>query len=101
MLPSAAAFVDPLFSTGIPLTLLGIQRLGRILDETWGHEESLHIWLQEYGAQTLAEADWTARLIAASYAGFPQFPLFTTLSMFYFAAASFSEMARRVQSPFT
>ena len=28
MLPSAAAFVDPLFSTGIPLTLLGVERLG-------------------------------------------------------------------------
>ena len=27
MLPSAAAFIDPLFSTGIPLTLLGIERL--------------------------------------------------------------------------
>src|SRR6185436_7652298 len=27
MLPSAAAFVDPLFSTGFPLTLLGIERL--------------------------------------------------------------------------
>ena len=31
MLPSAAAFIDPLFSTGIPLTLLGIERLA----ETW------------------------------------------------------------------
>ena len=27
MLPSAAAFIDPLFSTGIPLTLLGIERI--------------------------------------------------------------------------
>ena len=32
MLPSAAAFIDPLFSTGIPLTLLGIERIGRILE---------------------------------------------------------------------
>ena len=29
LLPSAAAFVDPLFSTGIPLTLLGVERLAR------------------------------------------------------------------------
>ena len=42
MLPSAAAFVDPLFSTGIPLTLLGIERLGRILEEAWGTEELGH-----------------------------------------------------------
>ena len=33
MLPSAAAFIDPLFSTGFPLTLLGIERLGRMLEE--------------------------------------------------------------------
>src|SRR5688572_8830961 len=32
MLPSAAAFIDPLFSTGIPLTLLGIERLARLLE---------------------------------------------------------------------
>jgi tetracycline 7-halogenase / FADH2 O2-dependent halogenase len=30
MLPSAAGFVDPLFSTGIPLTLLGIERIGAL-----------------------------------------------------------------------
>ena len=33
MLPSAAAFIDPLFPTGFPLTLLGIERLGRMLEE--------------------------------------------------------------------
>ena len=32
LLPSAAAFVDPLFSTGFPLTLLGIERLAGLLD---------------------------------------------------------------------
>ena len=32
MLPSAAAFVDPLFSTGFPLTLLGIERLAPLLE---------------------------------------------------------------------
>ena len=31
MLPSAAGFVDPLLSTGFALTLLGIERLARIL----------------------------------------------------------------------
>src|SRR5207244_9906413 len=33
MLPSAAAFIDPLFSTGFPLSLLGIQRIGQILED--------------------------------------------------------------------
>jgi len=95
LLPSAAAFVDPLFSTGMPLTLLGIERLGRILDETWG-TEAFAPRIEEYGAITRQEADWTAHFIAASYAGFAHFPLFSAFSMFYFAAASYAEMARRL-----
>jgi FADH2 O2-dependent halogenase len=95
LLPSAAAFVDPLFSTGMPLTLLGIERLGRILAETWG-TEAFASRMEEYGAITRQEADWTAHFIAASYAGFAYFPLFSAFSMFYFAAASYAEMARRL-----
>ena len=37
MLPSAAAFIDPLFSTGIPLTLLGVERLARSIGGPGGH----------------------------------------------------------------
>lgn len=91
MLPSSAAFVDPLFSTGIPLTLFGIERLGRILE---GRPEDR--LLHDYSDVTLAEADHTARFIAGCYAAFPRFREFTTYSMFYFAAASFSELARRL-----
>ena len=98
MLPSAAAFVDPLFSTGFPLTLLGIARLGRILGEGWGRD-TLNDQLGEYGTTTLAEADTVADLISGCYAGVCDFPIFSSLSMFYFAAASFSEMARRLKSP--
>jgi FADH2 O2-dependent halogenase len=96
MLPSAAAFVDPLFSTGIPLTLLGIERLGKILEESWGSSE-LSIRLKELGELTLKEADWTAKFIGACYAAMRDFPHFADFSMFYFAAASYSEMARRLQ----
>ena len=88
MLPSAAAFIDPLFSTGIPLTLLGIERLARILEDARAFDE--------YADITLAEADHTARFIAGCYAAFPRFDQFTAYSMFYFAAASFSEMGRRL-----
>src|SRR6185369_2409006 len=35
LLPSAAGFVDPLLSTGFPLTLLGVTRLGRLLRLNW------------------------------------------------------------------
>lgn len=99
MLPSAAAFVDPLFRTGIPLTLLGIARLGRILSETWGDGNKLKTRLREYGEITLSEADTVADLISGCYAGMANFPVFSGLSIFYFAAASFSEMARRLESP--
>ncbi len=98
MLPSAAAFVDPLFSTGIPLTLLGIERLGRILEESRGTAE-LGRRLGEYGEMTLQEADATADFIGACYAAMPRFPVFAALSQFYFAAASYSEMARRLDKP--
>ena len=88
MLPSAAAFIDPLFSTGIPMTLLGIERLAGML--------SAGLNTRLYDETTLREADHAARFIAGCYASFPRFDLFTAYSMFYFVAASFSEMARRL-----
>jgi len=112
MLPSAAAFVDPLFSTGIPLTLLGVERTARILEErstpnsqlpTPKNRERLGVgdwglgvsaW-REYSNATLAEADHTADFIAGCYAALSRFDEFAAYSMFYFAAASFAEMTRR------
>ena len=100
MLPSAAAFVDPLFSSGIPMTLIGVERLGRVL-ERWagasagGAPERAPDW-GDYGHVTLAEADHTARFIAGCYAAFPRFDHFAAWSMCYFVAASFSEMNRRL-----
>ena len=98
LLPSAAGFVDPLFSTGMPLTLLGIERLCRIFETTWG-TDAMAARLQEYGETTLSEADATAHFIATCYRGMRRFPLFSAFSMFYFAAASYSEMARRLEQP--
>jgi len=98
MLPSAAAFVDPLFSTGFPLTLLGIERLARLLEESWG-TASLSARLADFGRTTLEEVDTTAKYVGACYTAFPCFSRFAALSMLYFAAASYSEMARRLQRP--
>jgi len=118
MLPSAAGFVDPLFSTGIPLTLLGIERLARILrgrPEGRPLPEAAHALnganaipvvgrgrpsgrpFDDYTEVTLAEVDHTARFVAGCYAAFPRFEQFAAYSMFYFAAASFAEMARRLR----
>src|SRR5260221_369367 len=38
LLPSAAGLVDPLLSTGFPLTLLGIARLAEAIEKNWGAE---------------------------------------------------------------
>jgi FADH2 O2-dependent halogenase len=96
LLPSAAGFVDPLLSTGFPLTLLGVSRLAEIIERDWAKPEfaaSLH----SYGTQTDNELLAAAELIAALYAAMHRFPTFASLSMLYFAAASFSESARRLR----
>jgi FADH2 O2-dependent halogenase len=95
MLPSAAGFIDPLYSTGIPLTLLGIERFGRLLNEAWG-TSALDNRLHEYGKITLEELDATAEFVGASLRSLQSFPVFAAFSMFYFAAASYGEMARRL-----
>ena len=102
LLPSAAGFIDPLFSTGIPLTLLGIERLARGVSASRSGPRGVRPTfsgarrMTDYAAATLAEADHVARFIAGCYAAFPRFEDFTAWSMFYFAAASFSEMSRRL-----
>lgn len=95
MLPSAAGVIDPLLSTGFPLTLLGIGRLVDLLERTWsgpGREAAL----EEYAQQTQRELDATERLVASLYANMSDFDLFKRLTRLYFAAASFSETARRL-----
>ena len=98
MLPSAAAFIDPLFSTGIPLTLLGIERIADALRRGGFFDPPSQGASEDAPLRdaSLREADHTARFIAGCYAAFPRFGAFTAYSMFYFAAASFSEMQRRL-----
>jgi FADH2 O2-dependent halogenase len=92
LLPSAAGFVDPLLSTGFPLTLLGVSRLAAIFERD-------STSLDTYARQTEGELLATARLIGALYATMGNFPVFVSLTMLYFAAASFSETARRLGRP--
>lgn len=95
MLPSAAGFIDPLLSTGFPLTLSGVARLADILDKDWDTSQ-LPVRLERYAAQTEGELLAATGLIAALYANMHDFPVFTTLSFLYFAAVSYSEAARRL-----
>jgi len=98
LLPSAAAFVDPLLSTGIPLALTGIERLIGLIERDWKRPELARA-LDAYGTATLRDADAAALLTAALYAAFSDFELFADLSLLYFAAASFAEAARRLGRP--
>jgi tetracycline 7-halogenase / FADH2 O2-dependent halogenase len=95
LLPSAAGFVDPLLSTGFALTLLGVERLARVLESDPDSPGAARD-LQAYENKTREELEATARLIASLYANMQNFPLFRALCLVYFAAASFSETARRL-----
>jgi tetracycline 7-halogenase / FADH2 O2-dependent halogenase len=98
LLPSAAGFVDPLLSTGFPLTLLGVTRLAAILEQHW-KLPSMRKELSQYAASTNDELGATSRLIAALYANMHNFEVFRAISLLYFAAASFSETVRRLDKP--
>jgi len=95
MLPSAAGVIDPLLSTGFPLTLLGVCRLADLLERTWtgrGRDAAV----EQYAEQAQRELDTTERLVAALYASMGDFDLFKRIARVYFAAASYSEAARRL-----
>ena len=98
LLPSAAGVIDPLLSTGFPLTLLGIARLLDVLETTAPGVER-RTALAEYARATQAELDVTEQLVAALYACMDDAPLFKRLALMYFAAASYSEAVRRLGRP--
>ena len=98
LLPSAAGVIDPLLSTGFPLTLLGILRLADLLEPTTPRRDR-EAALQDYERTTLAELDATERVVGALYESMDTPSLFKRLSLLYFAAASFSEGARRLGRP--
>jgi FADH2 O2-dependent halogenase len=98
LLPSAAGVIDPLLSTGFPLTLLGIGRLVHVL-ETTAPGERREAALATYARETQDELDITEQLVAALYACMGDPDLFKRLSLLYFAAASYSETVRRLGRP--
>jgi FADH2 O2-dependent halogenase len=95
LLPSAAGFVDPLLSTGFPLTLLGVARLAEIIDCDWQKGTMVQA-LDSYASQTDDDLLTTGSLIGALYANMGNFGVFSALSLIYFAAVSYSEAARRL-----
>lgn len=98
LLPSALGFVDPMFSTGFPLTLLGVERLAKgISGGDLGSE--FEATLGCYERQTVSELNLTAKFMGAAYRLFSDFDSFRSLSMLYFTAAIYSETVRRLGKP--
>jgi len=93
LLPSAAGVIDPLLSTGFPLTLLGITRLLDVLHATGPARDA---GLDAYARVTQTELDVTEELVASLYKTMSDPPLFKRLALLYFAAVSFTEAARRL-----
>ncbi|MFM7216283.1 MAG: NAD(P)/FAD-dependent oxidoreductase [Verrucomicrobiota bacterium] len=93
LLPSAMGFLDPLLSTGFPLTLLGIRHLAALLEQgTVPSPEAL----ETYAAENRANLEIAAELVGALHHNLGRPAIFQALSMLYFAAASFSETALRL-----
>ena len=96
LLPSAAGFVDPLLSTGFTLTLLGVERLAALFAE---NPVPSRQDLDAYAASVDADVNAAAALIGTLHRHFDRPADFQSLLMLYFAAASFSETARRLDRP--
>ncbi len=96
MLPSSAGFVDPLLSTGFPLTLLGIQRLGKFLAPSELRKQGLLIPLRDIAKLSRHELNLVDRLIGTLFATMNDFRHFAVTTLIYFAIVSFSETARRL-----
>ncbi|MDQ7041109.1 MAG: FAD-dependent oxidoreductase [Rhodothermus sp.] len=94
LLPSGAGVLDPLLSTGNPLTLLGVWRLAELLVQHCAAPPAEA--LQHYQQQTLHELQTTARLLGALWRVLHQPAPFTWLAKLYFAAASFRETRIRL-----
>lgn len=95
LLPHTYAFVDPLFSTGIAWTLLGVERVAQLFEAAGGELPSPDV-LTRYETRLDAEADRIDRLIALAYRARRDFRLLVAVSALYFAAVSFAESRRRL-----
>ncbi len=94
LLPHAFAFLDPLFSTGIAWSLLGVERLARLCEEGGGVPSAAG--LRRYARLLAAEAGHTDRLTRAAYLAAGDFARFVPVALLYFAAASSAELRQRL-----
>ncbi|MDG1890347.1 MAG: tryptophan 7-halogenase [Verrucomicrobiota bacterium] len=96
MLPSVAGFVDPLLSTGFPLTLHGIKRLGRLISPYQLAKNGPIHALSNLAKITFDELALSDEMIGTLFATMNDFRHFATASLLYFSNVSFSETSRRL-----
>ncbi|NND99847.1 MAG: FAD-dependent oxidoreductase [Pirellulaceae bacterium] len=82
MLPTAAATIDPLHSTGIAHALAGVDRTVDLILS--GADQPT---VMQYAQTVTAEARFLDLLISTAYRSMHEFSRFTTAGMLYFAAA--------------
>ena len=100
LLPHAYAYYDPLYSTGIAWSLLGVERLASILEEIPAanalDRRALAPGLRRYERLLAAEADRIELLLLGAWRAMPDFELFTNHSFLYFTAVSWAETVQRL-----
>lgn len=96
LLPSAAGFVDPLLSSGFSLTLLGIERLSRAMEQAWRRPAEWDAAMRCYAEATAADWEVLERYIAALYRRLGDFAAFTEIARLYFTAVVYGETVRRL-----
>lgn len=105
LLPHAWMFWSPLFSTGIAWSLVGVERLGLILESAAGApartaagqgRRQLAAGLRRYAALLRAEGHHLRRLIEGAYRCRRDFAAFAACVQAYFAAASWCEARQRL-----
>ncbi len=94
MLPHTAYFLDALHSAGNAHTLLGIERVVRILAESRDDADRTRR-LEEYDRSLKGEINLLDAIIHGCYCGFRDFEPMVAFSMLYFAGATCSEHRRR------
>jgi FADH2 O2-dependent halogenase len=93
LLPSAMGFLDPMLSTGFPLTLLGIRHLAELMEVNIVPDPQR---LESYAAGNRANLEIASELVGALHHNLTRPAIFQALTMLYFAAASYSETALRL-----
>lgn len=92
LLPGAYAFYDPLFSTGIAWSLLGVERARDVI--CGGADPA------RYERQLAREADQMARLVESAWRAFDApFDDFVAVCLAYFGAVSWAESLGRLAGP--